>query len=87
MCHLNRPKGKMKITIKHTNKLHVCESHTNKLVRDGSALSKLKFECHPHYLYNLQHTYIYSHLLPLCKQQPIRSEHHNTNNDEIRQEW
>ncbi len=37
-CHLNRPKGKMKIIIEHTNKSHVCESHTDKLARDGNAL-------------------------------------------------
>lgn len=86
-CHLNRPKGKMKIIIEHTNKSDACESCTNKLVKDGNALSKLKFECHPHYLYNVQRTHIYSHFLPLCKQQPIRSEHRNIKNDEIRQEW
>jgi len=53
MCHLNRPKGKIIIIIEHTNKSHACESHTNKLARDGNALSEMKFECHPHYLYSV----------------------------------
>jgi hypothetical protein len=26
-CHLSKPKGKMKITIEHTNKSHACEAH------------------------------------------------------------
>jgi hypothetical protein len=53
----------MKIIIEHTNKSHACESHTDKLARDGSALLKMKFEWHPQYLYNVQRTHIYNHFL------------------------
>ncbi len=74
-CHLIKSKGKMKIIIEHTNKSNACESHIDKLAKDGNALSELKFGCHPHYLYSVQCTHIYNHLLPPCKQQPFRLEH------------